>query len=83
MRVVRPVGLFGKFSALAALATVLAIHLYAVPALAQGATGGSIGKQDKSVSGDQDSGARSRVPKKKRAGTLSRPALRDSVASAA
>jgi hypothetical protein len=54
MRVVWPVGLLGTF--LAALATVFAIHLYPAPALAQGATGGSIGKQDKSISGDQDSG---------------------------
>jgi hypothetical protein len=38
------------------LAAVLALHLHAAPALAQGATGGSIGKQDKSISGDQDSG---------------------------
>ena len=57
MRVAGSVGLFGKFSALAGLATVLALHLYAVPALAQGSTGGSIGKQDKSISGDQDGGS--------------------------
>jgi hypothetical protein len=37
----------------------LLLQLSAVPALAQGATGGSIGKQDKSVSGGQDGGARS------------------------
>jgi len=41
---------------LAALATVFVLHLHALPALAQGSTGGSIGKTDKSVSGDQDGG---------------------------
>ena len=71
MRVVRSAGLFGKFSALAGLATILAIHLYATPALAQGATGGSIGKQDKSISGDQDGGgsrstSQERSPKSER-----------------
>jgi hypothetical protein len=60
MRAVWSVGLFGKFSALAVLATVFAIHLCPAPALAQGSTGGSIGKQNKTISGDQDSsGSRS------------------------
>jgi hypothetical protein len=56
MRVVRSDGLFGKFSALAGLATAFTLYLHAAPALAQGSTGGSIGKQDKSISGDQDGG---------------------------
>src|SRR5262245_60708204 len=40
------------------LAAALLLQLSAVPALAQGSAGGSIGKQDKSISGDQDGGAR-------------------------
>jgi hypothetical protein len=47
MRLAWPVGIF---------AGIFALHLHAAPALAQGSTGGSIGKQDKSISGDQDSG---------------------------
>lgn len=65
MRIVWPVGPFAKFSALAGLAAVFALHLYAAPALAQGSTGGSIGKQDKSISGDQD-GAGSRSTSRER-----------------
>ena len=53
-----PVGRFA-FGAGLALAVALLFQLSAVPALAQGATGGSIGKQDKSISGDQDGGSRS------------------------
>jgi hypothetical protein len=41
----------------AELLAVFALCLYAASALAQGSTGGSIGKQDKSISGDQDSGS--------------------------
>jgi len=51
---------------LASLAAALALHLQLTPVHAQGSTGGSIGKQDKSVSGDQDSGARSRSEKPSR-----------------
>jgi len=40
-------------------AAVMALHLHAAPALAQGSTGGSIGKQDKSLSGGQDGGSTS------------------------
>jgi hypothetical protein len=56
MRVALPVEMFAKFSALAGLTLVFALQLSAAPALAQGSTGGSIGKQDKSISGDQDGG---------------------------
>ena len=49
MRVALPAGLLAVF----------VLCLYAAPALAQGSTGGSIGKQDKSISGDQDGGSRS------------------------
>jgi hypothetical protein len=45
---------------LAGLAIAFALHLQLTPVQAQGSTGGSIGKQDKSVSGDQDGGVRSR-----------------------
>jgi hypothetical protein len=65
MRVVRSVGLFGRFSALAGLAIILALHLYASPVLAQGATGGIIGKQDKSISGDQESGGSRSTPRER------------------
>src|SRR5262245_63789153 len=53
-----PIGRFA-FRAALALAGALLLQLSAVPAQAQGSTGGSIGKQDKSVSGGQDGGARS------------------------
>jgi len=45
---------------------VLALHLHAAPAMAQGATGGSIGKQDKSLSGDQGGGGSSRSTSRER-----------------
>jgi hypothetical protein len=71
MRVVRSDGLFGKLSGLAGLATAFILYLHAAPALAQGSTGGSIGKQDKSISGDQDGGgsrstSQERSPKSER-----------------
>ena len=71
MRVVWSIGLFGKLSGLAGLATAFTLYLHAAPALAQGSTGGSIGKQDKSISGDQDGGgsrstSRERSPKSER-----------------
>ena len=47
MRIALPIGLLAVF----------ALCLYAAPALAQGSTGGSIGKQDKSISGDQGGGS--------------------------
>jgi hypothetical protein len=53
-----PVGRFA-FGAGLGFAAALLLQLSAAPAVAQGATGGSIGKQDKSVSGGQDGGARS------------------------
>src|SRR5262245_4839715 len=53
-----PIGRFA-FRAALALAGALLLQLSAVPAQAQGSTGGSIGKQDKSVSGGQDGGTRS------------------------
>jgi hypothetical protein len=59
MRVALPVGFFAR-GTVAGLAAVFALHLQPTPALAQGSTGGSIGKQDKSVSGDQDGGGRSK-----------------------
>lgn len=50
--------------ALTGFAAVFALHLQLAAARAQGSTGGSIGKQDKSVSGDQDeSGSRPTVLK--------------------
>jgi len=53
-----PVGRFALGAGLA-IAAALLLQLSVVPALAQGSTGGSIGKQDKSISGDQDGGSRS------------------------
>ena len=41
---------------LAGLAAAFALNLQLTPVHAQGSTGGSIGKQDKSVSGGQDGG---------------------------
>ena len=65
MRVALPL-IAGTFAAM------LALHVPISPAQAQGATGGSIGKQDKSVSGGQDGGVRSkpreRAPAKPRSG---------------
>jgi len=46
-------------AAVIGLAAVVALHLHSAPALAQGSTGGSIGKQDKSLSGGQDGGSTS------------------------
>jgi hypothetical protein len=52
---------FGGFirGAAFAVAAVVTLGLHASPALAQGATGGSIGKQDKSISGGDEGGSRS------------------------
>jgi hypothetical protein len=58
------------------LAVALLLQLLAVPALAQGATGGSIGKQDKSVSGGQDGGARSTSRERERPSRSERPSKR-------
>jgi len=52
-------------------AAMLPLHVPSSPVLAQGATGGSIGKQDKSVSGGQDGGVRSK-PRSERAPAKSR-----------
>jgi hypothetical protein len=46
----------GRIAAAAGLAAFVALASYAAPALAQGSTGGSIGKQDKAVSGDRGGG---------------------------
>jgi len=59
-----------------ALATALLLQLSAVPALAQGATGGSIGKQDKSISGDQDGGSRSTSREREKPSRSERPSKR-------
>ena len=59
MRVAVPAGFLAR-GTLAGLAAVFALHLQLTPVHAQGSTGGSIGKQDKSVSGGQDGGVRSR-----------------------
>jgi hypothetical protein len=77
MRVVLSAGPFANFGAWAGVAAVLALCLYAAPALAQGSTGGSIGKQDKSISGDQDGGgsrstSRERPSKSERSSSRSR-----------
>ena len=53
MQVTLPIG---RIAAAAGLAAFVALALSAAPALAQGATGGSIGKQDKAVSGDRGGG---------------------------
>lgn len=58
MRQVRSSGTLVRRLAWAA-AAALALVLHPAPAMAQGSTGGSIGKQDKSISGDQDGGVRS------------------------
>lgn len=58
MRKLRSSGTWVRLSACVA-AAALALAIHAAPALAQGSTGGSIGKQDKSISGGQDDGARS------------------------
>jgi len=57
-------------------AAFLALHLHATPALAQGATGGSIGKQDKSLSGDQGGGSRSTTRERERPSRERAPAKR-------
>jgi hypothetical protein len=54
---------------------VLALALHAAPALAQGSTGGSIGKQDKSISGDQGGGGGVRSAPRERSRS-ERPAKR-------
>ena len=58
-----------RWYALAGLVAVAALH-GSVPALAQGSTGGDIGKQDKAVSGDRDAPRPSRreSPKRERSG---------------
>jgi hypothetical protein len=73
-----PIGFFSQGAAIG-LAAVMALHLHAAPALAQGATGGSIGKQDKSLSGDQDGGgSRSTSPKRERPSSSERSSKRSS-----
>jgi hypothetical protein len=59
MRIAWPIGFFVR-GTVAGLAVVFALCLQLAPAQAQGSTGGSIGKQDKSVSGGQDGGVRSK-----------------------
>ena len=54
MRLAFPTGLFAR-SASIGFAAAFALHLHHAPAMAQGSAGGNIGKQDKSVSGDQES----------------------------
>ena len=55
-----------RIAAAAGLAAVIALSLSCAPAQAQGSTGGSIGKQDKAVSGDRGGG-----------GGVSKPAVRE------
>jgi hypothetical protein len=50
-----------------AAAAALVLALQAAPAVAQGSTGGSIGKQDKSISGGQDGGAVRSAPRERSA----------------
>ena len=50
----------------AAFAVAAVVCLYGGPALSQGSTGGSIGKQDKSVSGGEDGGGASRSTSRER-----------------
>jgi hypothetical protein len=50
----------------AGLAVVIALSLYCAPAQAQGSTGGSIGKQDKAVSGDRGGGGASKPAARER-----------------
>ena len=54
MHVASPATLFARRLAVE-LAAAFALLLHAAPVLAQGSTGGSIGKQDKSISGNQES----------------------------
>ena len=54
-------------------AVVMALHLHVMPAPAQGSTGGSIGKQDKSLSGGQDSDSRSTSRERERPARSERP----------
>jgi hypothetical protein len=72
-----PVGRFA-FGAGLGLAVALLLQLSPVPALGQGATGGSIGKQDKSVSGGQDGGARSTSRESERPSRSERSSKRSS-----
>ena len=53
MRILRQLRV-GATGAVALVVAVLAVPLWLTPAAGQGATGGSIGKQDKSVSGSTD-----------------------------
>jgi hypothetical protein len=57
---------FGGLLRGAALAAAAVLCLQASPALSQGATGGSIGKQDKSISGGGDEGGGSRSTSRER-----------------
>jgi hypothetical protein len=66
--------LFASCAAAVGVAAILALVLHPTPALAQGSTGGSIGKQDKSISGDQGGGGRSTA--RERPSRSERPAKR-------
>jgi hypothetical protein len=57
---------FGDLLRGAAFAAAAVLCLQASPALSQGATGGSIGKQDKSISGGGDEGGGSRSTSRER-----------------
>jgi hypothetical protein len=60
--VMRSTSLVGRFArgALAGATALVAANLQQPPAMAQGSTGGNIGKQDKSVSGEKDGGGSTR-----------------------
>ena len=62
-----------RLAAACGIAAILAFALHAPTALAQGSTGGSIGKQDKSISGDGGGGVRSAPRERSRS---ERPAKR-------
>lgn len=59
MRSASPIGRFAR-GALAGATALVTLYLQQPPAMAQGSTGGNIGKQDKSVSGEQDGGGSTR-----------------------
>ena len=71
MRNAPPVGPFAR-GALAGAAALMALYLLQQPAVAQGSTGGHIGKQDKSVSGEQDAGGSTRSSRRERSSSKSR-----------
>ncbi len=75
MRVALPIERFAACGAVVGIAAMLALTLHVTPTLAQGSTGGSIGKQDKSISGDQGGGGGVRSAPRERSRS-ERPAKR-------